>query len=165
MEDLGDPVGEEDDDKAGDGTGDHFFTFFLGFFVGGTSEHGKATHNKHAKENKAGKGEDCWEDETNNCSNVRVAKFVAECGIVGTVINVLGMDFEGSTQYAVRSDQKKCRYFFHIRYMKPSSFMISPAMILKRATEKMMKRRPVIAPVKSSFPFLTCSALSPPVII
>lgn len=28
-----------------------------------------------------------------------------------------------------------------------------------------MKRSPVIAPVKSSLPFLTCSALSPPVII
>ena len=43
--------------------------------------------------------------------------------------------------------------------------MISPAMILRRVTEKMIKRRPVIAPVKSSLPFLTCSALLPPVII
>lgn len=43
--------------------------------------------------------------------------------------------------------------------------MISPAMILRRVTEKMIKRRPVTAPVKSSLPFLTCSALLPPVMI
>lgn len=35
----------------------------------------------------------------------------------------------------------------------------------KRVTEKIIKRRPVMAPVKSSLPFLTCSALSPPVMI
>ena len=38
-------------------------------------------------------------------------------------------------------------------------------MILRRVTEKMIKRRPVMAPVKSSLPFFTCSALSPPVMI
>lgn len=38
-------------------------------------------------------------------------------------------------------------------------------MILSKVTEKMIKRRPVMAPVKSSLPFLTCSALSPPVMI
>lgn len=43
--------------------------------------------------------------------------------------------------------------------------MISPAMILRRVTEKIIKTRPVMAPVKSSLPFLTCSALSPPVMI
>lgn len=43
--------------------------------------------------------------------------------------------------------------------------MISPAMILRRVTEKIIKMRPVTAPVKSSLPFLTCSALSPPVMI
>ena len=43
--------------------------------------------------------------------------------------------------------------------------MISPAIIFSRVTEKMIKRRPVIAPVKSSLPFFTCSALSAPVMI
>lgn len=43
--------------------------------------------------------------------------------------------------------------------------MISPATIRRRVTEKMIKRSPVTALVKSSLPFLTCSALSPPVII
>ena len=43
--------------------------------------------------------------------------------------------------------------------------MISPAMILRRVTEKIIKTRPVMAPVKSSLPFFTCSALSPPVMI
>lgn len=43
--------------------------------------------------------------------------------------------------------------------------MISPAMIFRRVTEKMIKRRPVTAAVKSSLPFLTASALSPPVMI
>ena len=43
--------------------------------------------------------------------------------------------------------------------------MISPAMILSRVTEKIMKSRPVMAPVNNSLPFLTCSALSPPVMI
>ncbi len=43
--------------------------------------------------------------------------------------------------------------------------MISPATILRRVTEKIINRRPVIAPVNSSLPFLTCSALSPPVMI
>lgn len=38
-------------------------------------------------------------------------------------------------------------------------------MILRRVTEKMIKMRPVTAPVKSSLPFLTCSALSAPVMI
>ncbi len=40
--------------------------------------------------------------------------------------------------------------------------MISPAIILSKVTEKMIKSRPVTAPVKSSLPFLTLSALSPP---
>ena len=43
--------------------------------------------------------------------------------------------------------------------------MISPATMRSRVTEKMIKRRPVIALVKSSLPFLTASALSPPVMI
>lgn len=43
--------------------------------------------------------------------------------------------------------------------------MISPATIRRRVTEKMIKSKPVMALVKSSLPFLTCSALSPPVII
>lgn len=43
--------------------------------------------------------------------------------------------------------------------------MISPATIRSRVTEKMIKSKPVIALVKSSLPFFTCSALSPPVII
>lgn len=43
--------------------------------------------------------------------------------------------------------------------------MISPATIRRRVTEKIMKRRPVMALVKSSLPFLTASALSPPVMI
>ncbi len=34
-----------------------------------------------------------------------------------------------------------------------------------RVTEKIIKNRPVMAPVNNSLPFLTCSALSPPVII
>lgn len=38
-------------------------------------------------------------------------------------------------------------------------------MILSRVTEKIIKRSPVTAPVNNSLPFLTCSALSPPVII
>jgi len=38
-------------------------------------------------------------------------------------------------------------------------------MILSRVTEKMIKSSPVMAPVNSSLPFLTCSALSPPVMI
>ncbi len=29
LEDLGDPVGEKDDEEAGKSAGDHFFTFFL----------------------------------------------------------------------------------------------------------------------------------------
>ena len=40
--------------------------------------------------------------------------------------------------------------------------MISPAIILSKVTEKIIKSRPVTAPVKSSLPFLTLSALSPP---
>lgn len=43
--------------------------------------------------------------------------------------------------------------------------MISPAIIRKRVTEKIIKNKPVIPPVKSSLPFLTCSGLAPPVII
>lgn len=43
--------------------------------------------------------------------------------------------------------------------------MISPAMILRSVTEKIMKSSPVTAPPKSSLPFLTASALSPPVMI
>ena len=43
--------------------------------------------------------------------------------------------------------------------------MISPAIILRRVTEKIINNSPVMAPVKSSLPFLTCSALSPPVMI
>lgn len=43
--------------------------------------------------------------------------------------------------------------------------MISPATIRKMVTEKMMKSSPATAPVNSSLPFLTCSALSPPVMI
>lgn len=43
--------------------------------------------------------------------------------------------------------------------------MISPATILRRVTEKIIKRRPVIALVNNSLPFFTCSALSPPVMI
>ena len=35
----------------------------------------------------------------------------------------------------------------------------------RRVTEKIIKMRPVIALVNSSLPFLTCSALSPPVMI
>jgi len=38
-------------------------------------------------------------------------------------------------------------------------------MILRRVTEKIINNNPVTAPVKSSLPFLTCSALSPPVMI
>ena len=38
-------------------------------------------------------------------------------------------------------------------------------MILSRVTEKIIKRSPVTAPVNNSLPFLTCSALSPPVMI
>lgn len=40
-----------------------------------------------------------------------------------------------------------------------------PATICSKVTEKIIKRSPVIAPVNNSLPFLTCSALSPPVII
>lgn len=40
--------------------------------------------------------------------------------------------------------------------------MISPAIILSKVTEKMIKSKPVTAPVKSSLPFLTLSVLSPP---
>ncbi len=43
--------------------------------------------------------------------------------------------------------------------------MISPAIILSKVTENRIERTPVMAPVKSSLPFLTCSALSPPVMI
>lgn len=42
LEDLGDPVGEEDDYKTGEGAGKHFFAFFLRFFVGCAREHGKS---------------------------------------------------------------------------------------------------------------------------
>ncbi len=37
LEDLGDPIGEEDDKEAREGASDHFFTFFLSFFVSGAS--------------------------------------------------------------------------------------------------------------------------------
>lgn len=37
LEDLGDPVGEEDDEKTGQGAGNHFFAFFLRLLVSGTS--------------------------------------------------------------------------------------------------------------------------------
>ena len=47
----------------------------------------------------------------------------------------------------------------------PGSLIIPPATICKSVTEKIIKRRPVMAPVNSSLPFLTCSALSPPVMI
>ncbi len=43
--------------------------------------------------------------------------------------------------------------------------MISPAMMRSSVTEKIIKRSPVIALVKSSLPFFTASALSPPVMI
>lgn len=43
--------------------------------------------------------------------------------------------------------------------------MISPAIILSKVTENTIKSKPVIAPVNNSLPFLTCSALSPPVMI
>lgn len=40
--------------------------------------------------------------------------------------------------------------------------MISPAIILSKVTEKIIKSSPVTAPVNNSLPFLTLSALSPP---
>lgn len=49
--------------------------------------------------------------------------------------------------------------------MNPGSLMISPATIRRIDTEKIINKSPVIAPVNNSLPFLTCSALLPPVII
>ena len=36
LEDLGDPVGEENYEEASERTGDHFLAFFLRLFAGGT---------------------------------------------------------------------------------------------------------------------------------
>lgn len=49
LEDLSDPVGEEDDNKADHSTSDLSFAGFLGVFVGGTSQHGEASHDEHTK--------------------------------------------------------------------------------------------------------------------
>lgn len=57
LEDLGDPVGEENDKKANNSAGDLFFAFFLRLFISCPCEHGKSSHDKHAKENEAGEGE------------------------------------------------------------------------------------------------------------
>lgn len=48
---LGKPVGEEDNAKAGEGTSNHFFAFFLRFFVGGAGKHSKTPKEKHGKKN------------------------------------------------------------------------------------------------------------------
>ena len=55
FEDLGDPVGAEDDEKTNDAPGDAGFALGLGFGIGGVGEHGKAALEDHKEEEEAGK--------------------------------------------------------------------------------------------------------------
>ena len=66
LEDLGDPVGGKDDKEADEGTGDHFFAFFLGFFVGGAGEHGEAAHDQHTKEDEPGDSQEVGKETTDD---------------------------------------------------------------------------------------------------
>jgi hypothetical protein len=51
LEDLRDPVREENNGKASQRAGNHFLAFFLGFFIGCACEHSESTHDEHAKKN------------------------------------------------------------------------------------------------------------------
>ncbi len=66
LKDLGEPVGDKDNDKTGQGRGDHFFTLFLRLFVGGSGQHGKTTEDEHAKKDEAGEGENVGEEGVGN---------------------------------------------------------------------------------------------------
>jgi hypothetical protein len=85
LEDLGDPVGEEDDEKASEGAGDHFFAFFLGLFVGGTREHGESSEYQHAKEDEARNSHDGGEKTVDDATEA-----VAGCDTNGAIIITIG---------------------------------------------------------------------------
>lgn len=70
LENLGDPVSEEDDGKTKEGASDSFLTFFLSFFVGGTSQHGKAARNEHAKQDYARERKERREDGADDAPEI-----------------------------------------------------------------------------------------------
>lgn len=92
LEDLGDPVGEKNDKEAREGAGDHFLTFFLRFFVGGSGQHGETTHDEHAKEDETGDGHKSGKKTIDDAT-----KAVAGCDANGPIVvavgDVLGENF------------------------------------------------------------------------
>lgn len=70
---MGNPVGEEDDKEAGEGAGNHFFTFFLRLFVGRAGEHSEATHDQHAKEDETSDRQEGGEEAVYDTTNGVVA--------------------------------------------------------------------------------------------
>ena len=66
FQDLGQPIGDENDDETNNSVGDAGFAG-LGFFrVGGGGEHGEAAGNKHAKEDETGDGEEVGQKGVGN---------------------------------------------------------------------------------------------------